>query len=125
MLGDHVVAPTSRWLRPVAWLLNTADNASMFTEIAVYLGVLFACCMVCHGEVYRLRPAARRLTGYYLSISAGGACGGLFVAIGAPFLFKNYFELHACATAGPRGRGYCLSSRCPRWGPRSTTTRSR
>jgi SAM-dependent methyltransferase len=94
MLGEHVVAPTAAWLKPVAWLLNTADNFEMFTEIAIYLGVLFVCCMVCHGEVYRLRPAARKLTGYYLSISAGGACGGLFVAIAAPFLFKNYFELH-------------------------------
>jgi SAM-dependent methyltransferase len=94
MLGDHMTAPTASWLKPVAWLLNTADNFEMFTEITIYLGVLFVCCLVCHGEVYRLRPTARQLTGYYLSISAGGACGGLFVAILAPLIFKNYFELH-------------------------------
>jgi hypothetical protein len=56
--------------------------------------VLFIGCMVCHGEVYRLRPPARRLTGYYLAIAAGGAGGGLFVAAIAPMLFKGYFELH-------------------------------
>jgi len=50
--------------------------------------------MVCHGELYRLRPDPRLLTGYYLMISAGGALGGLFVAIGAPLLFQGYFELH-------------------------------
>jgi SAM-dependent methyltransferase len=94
MLGTHVVAPTAPWLKPVAWLLNTADDLELFAEIAIYLGVLFVCCMVCHGEVYRLRPAARQLTGYYLSLSAGGACGGLFVALVAPAIFKNYFELH-------------------------------
>ena len=60
----------------------------------LYLGTMFVACMVCHGEVFRLRPGAKQLTGYYLSISAGGAVGGLFVALVAPLLFSDYFELH-------------------------------
>ena len=40
---------------------------------------LFTCCMVCHGELARLKPHPRYLTHFYLMISAGGALGGLLV----------------------------------------------
>jgi spermidine synthase len=49
--------------------------------------------MVAHGELYRLRPPPARLTSFYLAISAGGALGGLFVALVAPRLFVGYYEL--------------------------------
>jgi spermidine synthase len=55
---------------------------------------LFVCCMVCHGELYRLKPDPRHLTGYYLMIAAGGALGGFLVAVVAPLIFSDYFELH-------------------------------
>ena len=45
-----------------------------------------------HGELYALRPAARFLSRYYLVISAGGALGGAFVSLAAPFLFKVQLE---------------------------------
>lgn len=82
-------------LGTVLWNLQVAEShpeVSLLTLL--YLSTLFVACMVCHGETYRLRPAAQQLTGFYLSISAGGAAGGLFVAIGGPLLFVNYFELH-------------------------------
>ena len=94
MLGRSTIAPSEPWLRPVAWLLNKADSLPAFSEIGLHLATLFVACMVCHGEVYRLRPAAQKLTGYYLMISVGGAAGGLFVALVSPFIFKHYFELH-------------------------------
>ena len=50
--------------------------------------------MVCYGELYRLKPDPRHLTGFYLMIAAGGALGGLFVAVVAPLIFTDYFELH-------------------------------
>jgi hypothetical protein len=50
--------------------------------------------MVCHGELVALKPAPRYLTSFYLTLSAGGAAGGLFVGILAPRLFVSYFELH-------------------------------
>jgi protein-L-isoaspartate O-methyltransferase len=75
--------------------LTQAESHPNITPLAtLYLGTMFVACMVCHGEVFRLRPGASRLTGYYLSISAGGAAGGLFVALVAPFIFLDYFELH-------------------------------
>lgn len=61
--------------------------------IAILSGGLFACCMVCHGELHRTRPHPDRLTGFYVAMSAGGAAGGLFVALLAPHLFAEYDEL--------------------------------
>lgn len=52
----------------------------------------FLLVMLLHGELYALRPAARFLSRYYLVISAGGALGGAFVSLAAPFLFKVQFE---------------------------------
>jgi hypothetical protein len=52
----------------------------------------FLLVMLLHGELYALRPAARFLSRYYLVISAGGAVGGAFVSLAAPFLFKVQFE---------------------------------
>jgi SAM-dependent methyltransferase len=95
MLGNSMTAPTQRWLHPLSWLLQRGEQVPRSGEIAIYLAGLFVCCLVCHGEVYRLRPRAEGLTGFYLLISAGGAFGGVFVAVVAPLIFKNYFELHA------------------------------
>jgi spermidine synthase len=56
-------------------------------------------CFFCHGELYRLRPAAERLTGFYLTVSAGGALGGVLVAVAAPLAFNGYYELGAALVA--------------------------
>jgi len=69
-------------------------SASIVVQIAGCSAVLFVCCMVCHGELVRLKPDPAYLTSFYLMIAAGGAAGGAFVALLAPFLFRDYFELH-------------------------------
>lgn len=61
-------------------------------QSGVFVTTLLAACMVCHGELHRVRPAAARLTGYYLTIAAGGAAGSIFVALVAPLLFADYRE---------------------------------
>lgn len=61
-------------------------------EIALVCGAVFAGCMVCHGELARLKPHPRHLTEFYLMMSAGGALGGLFVTVAAPRLFTTYLE---------------------------------
>jgi hypothetical protein len=48
--------------------------------------------MLCHGELYKLRPAPRQLTQFYLAIAAGGALGGVFVTFFAPAVFDSYRE---------------------------------
>jgi hypothetical protein len=70
-----------------------ADTAvALPVQVGVFVVTLLAAGMVCHGELYRLRPATAHLTGYYLLIAAGGAAGSLFVALGAPLLFADYRE---------------------------------
>ena len=68
--------------------------ADLGWQVFGYSGGLFVCCMVCHGELVRLRPAPSRLTAFYLMISAGGALGGVLVTLVAPRVFPDYFELH-------------------------------
>ncbi len=62
---------------------------------------LFTACMVCHGELARLKPHPRYLTKFFLMISAGGAVGGVLVGLIAPYVFKALYELQiglaACA----------------------------
>jgi hypothetical protein len=62
-------------------------------QSAAWLAVLFLICMVCHGELVKSKPQPKYLTNFYLCISAGGAVGGLFVALIAPLVFKLHFEL--------------------------------
>jgi hypothetical protein len=73
---------------------------NMTPQLIVYLEVLFLVCMLCHGELARRRPPVRQLTTYYLTISAGGALGGLFVAVLCPLVFRSFFELQILLFAG-------------------------
>lgn len=69
--------------------------------ILLYCAGLFVCCMFCHGELARLKPAPEHLTSFYLMSALGGAAGAAFVALLAPAIFSGYYELHtalgACA----------------------------
>jgi spermidine synthase len=75
-------------------LLYSGSSTELISQIVIYNVGFFFCCMVCHGELYRLRPHPEHLTSYYLATSAGGAMGGLFVALIAPLIFPLYFEFH-------------------------------
>jgi hypothetical protein len=75
-------------------ILSGAVTFSAQAQVLVFLATLFICCLVCHGEVYRLRPGPIHLTLFYLIISAGGALGGVFVALIAPRIFSDFFEFH-------------------------------
>jgi len=48
--------------------------------------------MLCHGELVQLQPEPARLPKFYLAVAAGGALGGTFVALAAPFAFNDYVE---------------------------------
>ena len=62
-------------------------------QLAIYSVTLFVVCMVCHGELFRLRPDPAHLTTYYLMVSVGGALGGVFVNFIAPNIFNGFWEL--------------------------------
>jgi len=63
-------------------------------QMLAYGGLLLGCAMCCHGELAASRPDVRYLTLYYLTISLGGALGGIFVVVIAPFIFTLYWEFH-------------------------------
>jgi hypothetical protein len=97
-------------------------NVILPVQLLVYLAALFTGCMVCHGELFRSRPDPRHLTAFYLTIAAGGALGGVFVALVAPALFRGFWEypiawwltVLAVIVAWYRG-GFMASA--PRWLP--------
>ena len=78
----------------MAWLLIDQERRfDLAIQLAVFLPGLFVACFFCHGELYRSRPAPEHLTAFYLTVSAGGALGGLAVAVVAPLVFNGYYEL--------------------------------
>ena len=92
-----------RWYRRTPFLVALGvltpwmayEIASLHLNVAVplYFTGMFVGCMVCHGELARLKPDPRHLTRFYLMISVGGALGAVLVAIAAPLVLKGYYEL--------------------------------
>jgi len=90
------------YLMPAAALALGCECGALYAGSRVPLPVwifvnfmtLFLCAMACHGELARRRPHVAHLTSFYLLIAAGGAGGGIFVAVIAPLIFKDYYELY-------------------------------
>lgn len=78
---------------PIACALPSISiGLSLRLQLGVYLIALFVTCMICQGELARSRPSPRYLTTFYLTIAAGGAIGGVFVALVAPRVFSEFSE---------------------------------
>lgn len=71
----------------LVWPLNH------FTSVlGLHLLVFAATAMMCHAELARTRPSVEHLTAFYLCIAVGGAAGGAFNALVAPFVFNSVLE---------------------------------
>ena len=68
-------------------------SVQFLAEVACYMLILLGVCLLCHGEVARLKPAASFLTQFYLLLSAGGAIGGMIVAVVCPMVLSTHLEL--------------------------------
>jgi SAM-dependent methyltransferase len=114
LLTFIILFENDRWYyRPLFWaagavgvaatmrIMMSVANFSIPLQATVYLGTLFALCMICHGELVRQKPSPRHLTGFYLYISLGGALGALFVTLVAPVIFNIYAELHLALWGAP------------------------
>jgi len=90
------VLDSQAWLKALTKPLGFDDPSDIFEQYSVQLficfGAMFLTCMVCHGELTRIKPAAAHLTEFYLLMSAGGALGGLLVSLVAPHVFTSYLE---------------------------------
>jgi hypothetical protein len=86
--------PTLAVLVAMAWGLS-ANRGVLDISVAIplYSVGVFLACVLCHGELAQRKPAPRYLTQFYLTVSAGGALGGLFVGLVAPRIFSAYYEL--------------------------------
>ncbi len=99
--GPKSAYKRAMWLRLLAVALGTLGYAiydirvtlSIQISLPIALLTLFVCCMFCHGELSRLRPATQNLTDFYLMISLGGAAGAIFVGLIAPRIFSGIYEL--------------------------------
>jgi spermidine synthase len=85
------------WLHPylvaAAVLFILLPNAgSLAVKGLVGFATFTVTTLVCHRVLYDMRPAANRLTEFYLLMSLGGVLGGVFAAIVAPQLFNTVVE---------------------------------
>jgi hypothetical protein len=88
-----VFATAAGVFAPLGCILPSASvGLSLRTQLLLYLSALLVTCMICHGELARSRPSPRYLTMFYLTVAAGGALGGVFVALLAPYLFTEFLE---------------------------------
>ncbi len=90
-----------RWYLRAAWalpamvvllLVSSGWSPNIVAEILVAFAAMFLICMVCHGELARLKPGTSHLTEYYLLMSAGGAIGGLTASLIGPMVFTTFME---------------------------------
>lgn len=61
-------------------------------SVAIHVFALFMAALVGHGTMAASRPAANRLTEFYLIMSLGGVLGGAFNALLVPIIFTSVFE---------------------------------
>jgi hypothetical protein len=92
--------PVAAAVASIAVLSNITYGLTVPLQVAVHLTFLFTFCMVCHGEVVRLRPGGAYLTLFYLLIATGGAVGGLLVSIVAPLVLEDLLEFLLVVPAG-------------------------
>jgi len=76
----------------ILFVLLNIKSMNVYMQILAYCSLMFSACMICHGELYLLRPDAQHLTSFYLMVSIGGALGGIFVSLIAPVIFNGYWE---------------------------------
>lgn len=90
-----------RWYWYVLFVLSSFAGLLMFfigsqfdilSQVLIYSGILLSSCMICHGELVKLKPSTDRLTLFYLNMSLGGFLGSVFVAFVAQRLFTQFLE---------------------------------
>jgi hypothetical protein len=77
---------------PLVAALNLQATAPIGWLMGLHLAVFFVAAWLCHARLAAERPAAARLTEFYLWLSVGGVAGGAFNALVAPVVFHSLVE---------------------------------
>ena len=93
---------------PLLATMVAGSVGGLWVLVPLHLLALFVASLLCHGEIARRRPAADRLTDFYLWIGVGGLLGGIFNALVAPVIFTGIVEyplvlVLSCLARGPGG----------------------
>lgn len=105
-LGTFVLVFRERPYIPHAWLLSAqpvlvaltllglsmAGNRGWMIGVSAGFAGFFVTTMVCHRELFNIRPSSRHLTEFYSWMSFGGVLGGMFTALLAPQIFSVVYE---------------------------------
>jgi len=98
---------TTKPLISHAWVVRNCLFFLLFTVIGFILGVhqilawqlimfnllsFFVLAMLCHGELFSLRPKPQLLTLFYFCLSIGGVLAGIFNGLLAPHWFNTVYE---------------------------------
>jgi len=90
-----------RWYWLLLFVISSFAAVFMFfigsqfdiiSQVVIYSVILFSACMICHGELAKLKPPVENLTLFYLTMSLGGFLGSAFVAFVAQNLFSQFLE---------------------------------
>jgi len=81
LLGLALILPMLLGVQGLIWLMAP-----------LHLLFFFVAALMCHRRLADDRPEASRLTEFYLWLSAGGALGGLFNSVVAPYVFNSIVE---------------------------------
>ena len=76
----------------IVLLLLPLPAPSLALVIGAHFAAFFLTALVCHGTLAAHRPAAARLTEFYICMSLGGAMGGIANALIAPAVFSAAYE---------------------------------
>lgn len=92
VIPDQFLSRIRDVVLPLAVVLNMRGTDPIMVVLPLHLAASFLIALVCHSELARDRPPARRLAEFYLLLSLGGVLGGALNTLLAPMVFKSYPE---------------------------------
>jgi hypothetical protein len=84
----HILWPEILFLASIFYFMGTASLYAILGCLLAF-GII---CLLAHGKLYELRPPARWLTNFYLTLAVGGFIGGATVSLLVPFIFNRPLE---------------------------------
>ncbi|MGQ0732324.1 MAG: spermidine synthase [Acidobacteriota bacterium] len=95
----------------VGAIVSLVLNRTSWWWLGLHLLTFATVALVCHRELAERRPPSGDVTRFYLWVSLGGALGGVFTALVAPFVFTTVVEYPLALAAAAFLRP------SPRWWP--------